>query len=286
MAESAYLGLMKDILETGVDRPDRTGTGTRSVFGRQVRYDLRDGFPLLTVRRLELASVLSELLWFLEGSGDERRLAEIRYGRDRSDLGGKSTIWTANAEADYWRPRAAFPGDLGRVYGVQLRSWTNQYGETIDQVSRLIDGIRSDPYGRRHVLTWWNPGELDRMALPACHQLSQFYVADGRLSCMFTMRSTDVALGLAFNLPSYALLTHMVAQVCGLGVGELIYSGGDVHLYSDHLDAAMEMISRAPRNPPSLVMDPSVTDIFGFRMEHFSLEGYDPHPPIRMKMAV
>lgn len=286
VGEQGYLDLLQDILDNGVDRPDRTDVGTRSVFGRQLRFDLSQGFPLLTTKKMELKGVLSELLWFLEGSGDERRLAEIRYGKDRSELAGKKTIWSGNATAPYWVDKAEFDGDLGRVYGVQLRQWTNQYGEAIDQVQNLVDGLKNDPYSRRHILTWWNPGELKYMALPACHQLAQFYIAKGKLSCMYTMRSNDTALGCPYNLASYALLTHMLAQVLGLEVGEMISSVGDQHIYDNHFDGIKEQITRTPRQLPKLVIDPSVKNIFDFKMEHFSLEGYDPYPAIKFEMAV
>jgi thymidylate synthase len=285
MSEDKYLDLLQDILDNGVDRDDRTGIGTRSVFGRQLRWNLSEGFPLLTTKKMELKSVLSELLWFIEGSGDERRLAEIRYGKPRDELVGKRTIWTDNAQAPYWKDMARFEGDLGRPYGVQLRQWTNQFGEVTDQLQVLVDGLKSDPYSRRHCLTWWNPGELQYMALPACHQIAHFGVANGKLNCMFTMRSNDFCLGNPYNWASYALLTHMLAQVCGLEVGELTFSGFDVHVYHDHIEAAREQITRKPRPMPKLVMN-KATSIFDFRMEHFSIERYDPHPPIKFNMAV
>lgn len=284
--EQGYLDLIQDILDNGTDRPDRTGTGTRSVFGRQLRFDLSQGFPLLTTKKMELKSVLSELLWFIEGSGDERRLAEIRYGKPRDQLTNKTTIWTGNAKADYWLPKATFDGDLGRPYGVQLRNWTNQYGESVDQLLTLVDGLKNDPYSRRHLICWWNPGELDKMALPACHVMAQFYVESSKLNCMFTMRSCDVALGNPYNGASYALLTHMLAQICGLEAGEVVFSGGDCHLYKNHLAAVMEQLSRTPRPPPKLIINKDVTDITAFKMSDFSLEGYDPHPAIKAEMAV
>lgn len=286
IGEQGYLDLLRDIMENGIDRDDRTGTGTRSVLGRQTRYDLADGFPLLTTKKMNIEVAVSELLWFLEGSGDERRLAEIRYSKDRSELTDKKTIWTANAKAPYWVDKATFDGDLGRVYGIQLRQWTNQYGETIDQVKNLVDGLKNDPYSRRHVLTWWNPGELQYMALPACHQLAQFYVANGKLSCMYTMRSNDYCCGKPVNDVSYALLTHMLAQVCGYEVGELVASTADTHVYFDHFDGANEQLSRIPKALPKLILDSSVKDIFDFKMEHFAIEDYDPYPAIKFPMAV
>lgn len=284
--EQGYLDLIRDILDNGVDRDDRTGTGTRSVFGRQLRFDLSEGFPLLTTKKMELKSVLSELIWFIEGSGDERRLAEIRYGKPRDKLNGKTTIWTANAEADYWATKAAFEGDLGRVYGVQWRAWTNRKGEQTDQIANLVRGLQEDPNSRRHILLGWNPGELDEMALPPCHVMSNFYVVDGKLSCMMTQRSQDVLLGAPYNYASYALLTHMLAQVCGYGVGELIVSSADTHLYLNHLDQAREQIARTPRELPQLIVKPDVTSIELFTMADFKLEGYDPHPAIKAPMAV
>jgi thymidylate synthase len=283
--EEGYLALLHDIMENGRDRGDRTGVGTRGVFGRQLRFDLADGFPLLTTKKMELKSIASELLWFIEGSGDERRLAEIRFGRDRSELSEKTTIWTANAQADYWAPKATFDGDVGRPYGVQLRDWTNQYGEKLDQVTKLVDGLKNDPNSRRHILTMWNPGELDHMVLPACHMMAQFYVENGKLSCMFTMRSTDTLLGLPYNIASYALLTHMLASVTGLGLGEVIYSGGDVHIYSNHFEAVTEQLQRKPMALPRIAVTPRES-IFDFTMEDFHIVDYVAHPPIRAPMAV
>lgn len=286
MSEQAYLNLLSDIMQLGVDRPDRTGIGTRAVFGRQLTFDLDRGFPLLTTKKMEIKSVLSELLWFIEGSTDERRLAEIRYAKPRAQLVGKRTIWTDNAEAQYWKPKAMFPGDLGRPYGAQLRQWTNQYGEVTDQLQMLIKNLKDDPYSRRHCILFWNPGELQYMALPACHQIANFVVMEGKLNCMFTMRSTDAALGLPYNIASYALLTHMLAQVCGYGVGSLAFSGADVHIYHNHFNGVQEQITRSPRAVPNLSMDNSVSDIFEFKMRHFSVSGYDPHPAILFNMAV
>lgn len=307
--EQVYLDLLRDVLENGQDRPDRTGTGTRSVFGRQVRYDLRDGFPLLTTKKIDLRSVSSELLWFIEGSGDERRLAEIRYGKPRGELVGKKTIWTDNAHAPYWIDKARFEGDCGKIYGVMFRKWpahqtynTTEEADrlvtmgytlrdgiatkTIDQLTNLIDGLRNDPYGRRHILTAWNPSELDNMALPPCHILSQYYVQDGKLSCMLMQRSNDNFLGSPYNVSSYALLTHMIAQVCGYEVGEFIHTMGDTHIYHNHFDAVNEQLSRTPRDAPKLILDSSIQNIDDFTMESFDLIGYDPHPAIKAPMAV
>jgi thymidylate synthase len=286
MSEQAYLDLLRDIMENGVDRPDRTGVGTRSVFGKQLRWNLSDGFPLLTTKKMELKSVLSELIWFIEGSGDERRLAEIRYGKPRAELAGKRTIWTDNAEAPYWKDKARFEGDLGRPYGVQLRQWTNQYGEVIDQLQILVNGLKNDPYSRRHCLLWWNPGELSKMALPACHQLANFVVMDNKLNCLFTMRSNDFCLGNPYNGVSYAILTHMLAQVCGFEVGEVVFSGVDIHIYLNHVEGAKEQLTRVPRPLPKLRMDTTITRMEDFKMEHFSVDGYDPYPSISFEMAV
>jgi thymidylate synthase len=284
--ETIYLDLLRDTLKEGLDRPDRTGTGVRGTFGRQTRYDLRKSFPLLTTKKLDLKSISSELLWFVEGSGDERRLAELRYGKPRRELSGKRTIWTDNATAPYWIGEAAFEGDLGRVYGVQWRRWKSSDGRTTDQLADLIVGLRRDPFGRRHILSAWNPGEMKQMALPPCHVMAQFYVSQGLLSCMLTQRSNDLFLGSPYNIASYALLTHMLAQVCGYKAGELVYSQGDVHIYHDHFDAVKEQLSRTPKPMPHLYIDPTIKEIDQFTMESFDIMGYDPHPSIKAKMAV
>lgn len=283
--EKQYLDLLHSVKENGLDRPDRTGTGVRGVFGNQMRFDLQQSFPLLTTKKIDLKSVSSELLWFIEGSGDERRLAEIRYGKPRAELTGKRTIWTDNAMAPYWKDRASYEGDLGTIYGVQWRKWPTHNG-TVDQLSDLIDGLKRDPFGRRHLLTAWNPGELPNMALPPCHITSQFYVSQGRLSCHLYQRSADVFLGVPYNIASYALLTHMIAQVCGYGVGEFVHTMGDIHIYHDHFDAVEEQLSRAPRPGPHLYIDPSIKDIDDFTMDSFDIMGYEPHPAIKAKMAV
>lgn len=288
-----YLSALSHILTTGTTRTDRTNTGTIGVFGMQQRYDLNKGFPAVTTKKLAWKAVVSELLWFIEGSGDERRLAEILHGtRDAS----RNTIWTGNAQADYWTPKAKFPGDLGRVYGVQWRHWATTAKRWIsssesepvevDQLQELIAGIKKDPYGRRHILTSWNPGELSDMALPPCHLLAQFYVANGQLSCQMYQRSNDFFLGCPFNIASYALLTHMVAQVCGLGVGEFIHTTGDAHIYSNHVMQVKEQLSREPLPLPILVMNPDVMDINSFTMDDFHLEGYQSHDAIKAPMAV
>jgi thymidylate synthase len=296
-----YSQALEYILENGKDKTDRTGVGTRSVFGYQMRFDLRLGFPAVTTKKLAWKSVVSELLWFLEGSGDERRLAEILHGtRDES----KKTIWTANAEADYWKPKAEYEGDLGRVYGVQWRHWRKYYerkdmGEAhlgignrvatdrveVDQIQQLIDGIKKDPSGRRHIVSAWNPAEIDQMALPPCHVLAQFDVTDKHLSCQLYQRSCDMFLGVPFNIASYSLLTHIIARECGLKVGDFIWTGGDCHIYNNHFDAVREQLSREERPLPTLMM--TVGKKWNeYILEDFVLDGYDPHGPIKAEMAV
>jgi thymidylate synthase len=272
-----YHQALEHILENGKQKTDRTGIGTISVFGHQMRFDLRTGFPAVTTKRLAWKAVVSELLWFLEGSGDERRLAEILYGtRDLS----KTTIWTANAKADYWLPKAQYEGDLGRVYGVQ---WRDFFG--VDQIQQLIDGIKKDPSGRRHILTAWNPAELTDMALPPCHVLSQFDVTDGYLSCQLYQRSCDMFLGVPFNIASYSLLTHIIARECGLKVGDFVWTGGDCHIYTNHVDAVNEQLAREERALPTLFM--TVNKKWNeYVLEDFVLEGYNPHPAIKAEMAV
>jgi thymidylate synthase len=281
-----YHDALTYILENGKKKDDRTGVGTQSVFGYQMRFDLQEGFPAITTKKLAWKSVVSELLWFLEGSGDERRLAEILHGTRDS---GKSTIWTANADAEYWEPKAEFDGDLGRVYGVQWRHWrTSNYLASfreVDQLVNLIDGLKKDPNGRRHILSAWNPGELDQMALPPCHILSQFDVTDGKLSCQLYQRSADMFLGVPFNIASYSLLTHIIAKECNLGVGEFIWVGGDCHIYNNHINAVKEQLGRDYRVLPTL----SITDKLSwdqYSLNDFTLVEYDPHPAIKAPMAV
>ena len=275
----AYHDLLLDILNNGEMRDDRTGVGTISVFARQLRFDLRETFPAITTKKLAWKSCVGELLWFLEGSSDERRLAEITYGyRDTS----KVTIWTPNALAGYWKHKAKFQGDLGRVYGVQWRDWTG-----IDQIKNLIEGLKNNPNSRRHILSAWNVGELDEMALPPCHVMSQYYVSkNGELSCHMYQRSVDVFLGLPFNIASYALLTHMLAQVCDLKVGELIISTGDTHIYKDHIDQVNEQLRREMYKQPTLWLNPNIKDINKFTMEDIKLIDYRSHDTIKAKMAV
>jgi len=304
--EQQYLNALRDVLETGTRRDDRTGVGTISRFGMQQRYNLSQGFPAITTKKLAWKSVVGELLWMIEGSGDERRLAEITHGT--SD--GTVTIWTPNALAPYWKPRAKYNGDLGRVYGVQWRHWCtikpreaevtfkDSFGTTyrrtgnnievreVDQLRNLIDGIRADPHGRRHILTAWNPGELDAMALPPCHCFVQFYVDNGRLSCQMYQRSCDMFLGVPFNIASYSLLTHMIAQVCGLDVGEFVHVLGDAHIYLDHVEQVNEQLKREPLPAPTLWLNPDITDITKFTMADIRLENYQSHDTIRARMAV
>ena len=301
-----YENALRDVLENGVTRDDRTGVGTVSRFGMQQRYDLSQGFPAVTTKKLAWKSVVGELLWMIEGSGDERRLAEITHGTRE----GTVTIWTPNALAPYWKPRAKFEGDLGRVYGVQWRRWRaikpresegtfhdsfgNAYRRTgnnvevreVDQLTQLIEGIKADTYGRRHILTAWNPGELDAMALPPCHCFAQFYVDNGKLSCQMYQRSCDMFLGVPFNIASYSLLTHMIAQVCGLDVGEFVHVLGDAHIYLDHVEQVKEQLTREPLPAPTLWLNPDITDITQFTMADIRLDNYQSHEAIRAKMAV
>ena len=297
-----YLDLLQDILENGETKDDRTGVGTISVFGRHLRFDLRRGFPAITTKKLAWKACVGELLWFIEGSDDERRLAEITHGTRE----GTVTIWTPNALAPYWKPKAQFEGDLGRVYGVQWRDWIthtpmnepdidDDYGKTwlnpvykhIDQLAGLIEGLKKDPNGRRHILSAWNVGDLESMALPPCHILCQFYVNKNReLSCHMYQRSVDVFLGLPFNIASYALLTHLIAQVCSFKVGELVISTGDTHIYQNHIEQVKEQLTRKPLNKPVLSLNPDITDIDSFTMGDIWLEGYHSYSAIKAHMAV
>ena len=300
-----YLEALKDVLENGRTKQDRTGTGTISLFGMQQRYDLSAGFPAVTTKKLAWKSVVSELLWFIEGSGDEKRLREILHGSTESS---KTTIWTANATAPYWQDKAKFEGDLGRVYGVQWRHWRTpiehkqetfkddfgtQYNRAgsvhfkeTDQLKNLIDGIKRDPDGRRHILSAWNPGELDDMALPPCHAFAQFYVVDGTLSCQMYQRSCDMFLGVPFNVASYSLLTHLIAQVCQLKVGEFVHVLGDAHIYLNHVGQVEEQLKRGPLPAPQLRLNPDITDINKFTMADIELVGYTSHDAIKAEMAV
>ncbi|GHF81020.1 thymidylate synthase [Deinococcus ficus] len=262
----AYLDLMEHVLEHGTDKTDRTGTGTRSVFGHQMRFDLAQGFPLVTTKRTHLKSIIYELLWFLRGDSN------VRWLQDRG-----VTIW------DEW---AAPDGELGPVYGVQWRSWPTPDGGHVDQIREVIEAIRRTPDSRRLIVSAWNVGEIGRMALPPCHALFQFYVADGRLSCQLYQRSADIFLGVPFNIASYALLTLMVAQVTGLKPGEFIWTGGDCHLYANHFEQARRQLAREPRPLPVMHLNPAVQDIDAFTFEDFTLSGYDPHPGIKAPISV
>jgi thymidylate synthase len=261
-----YQDLLRHILDHGSRKQDRTGTGTLSCFGYQMRFDLQEGFPLLTTKKLHTRSIVHELLWFLKG---ETNIAYLKENDVR--------IWDEWADAN---------GDLGPVYGHQWRSWPARDGGTIDQIAGLVAQIRKNPDSRRLIVTAWNPADIDRMALPPCHCLFQFYVSDGRLSCQLYQRSADTFLGVPFNIASYALLTMIVAQVCDLQPGDFVHTFGDVHLYLDHLEQAQLQLTREPRKLPTLEIDPSVRDIFGFRYEHFTLKGYDPHPHIKAAVSV
>jgi len=290
--EQAYLNALKEILANGEDRPDRTGTGTRSIFGLQMRFDLTQGFPAVTTKKLAWKACVSELLWFIEGSGDENRLREILHGERYSE---KKTIWSDNATAPYWVEKRLqrHAGDLGRVYGVQWRRWRKPLVrvnkvvlQNHDQLLELIAGIKDDPYSRRHIISAWNPGELDLMALPPCHMMAQFYVSNGKLSCQMYQRSADFGLGIPFNIASYALFTHMIAQVCNLEVGDLIITIGDAHIYNNHVDQVKEQLTRNPFPLPTLKLNPDISVITDFGMEDIELVGYESHPSIQMPMAV
>ena len=261
-----YHQLLTDILDRGTDKSDRTGTGTRSLFGYQMRFDLAQGFPLLTTKKLHIKSIVYELLWFIRGETNVRWLQE---------RGVK--IW------DEW---ADENGDLGPVYGSQWRSWPAPDGRKIDQIANVLDSIRNKPDSRRHIVSAWNPAEIDEMALPPCHCLFQFYVADGKLSCQLYQRSADTFLGVPFNIASYALFTHMIAQVCGLKVGDFVHTFGDVHLYSNHFEQARLQLTRQPKPLPTLTLNPAITRLEDFTFEDFTITGYDPDPHIKAAVAV
>lgn len=266
MPTNQYETLLEHCYKTGVDKSDRTGVGTRSVFGYQMRFDLAEGFPLVTTKKLHIRSIVHELLWFLSGSSN------IKYLHDNG-----VSIW------DEW---ADENGDLGPVYGVQWRSWPAPDGRKIDQISNLIEGIKKNPDSRRHLVVAWNPAEVDKMALPPCHCLFQFYVANGKLSCQLYQRSCDIFLGVPFNIASYSLLTHMVAQQCDLDVGDFVWTGGDCHIYKNHFEQVELQLSRTPRAYPKLVINRKPSSIFDYKFEDFVIEGYDPWPHIKAPIAV
>jgi thymidylate synthase len=262
----AYLDLLQHILDKGVEKSDRTGTGTRSVFGYQMRFDLNEGFPLVTTKKVHTRSIIHELLWFLKGE------TNIKYLKNNG-----VSIW------DEWADKS---GDLGPVYGKQWRFWEDANGLKIDQIQQVIDQLKNNPDSRRIIVSAWNVGDLPQMALMPCHAFFQFYVANGKLSCQLYQRSADVFLGVPFNIASYALLTMMIAQVCELGLGEFIWTGGDTHIYSNHYDQVHLQLSREPRPLPTMKINPAIKDIFEFKYEDFTLEGYDPHPGIKAPVAV
>ncbi len=266
MPTNQYETLLEHCYKTGVDKSDRTGVGTRSVFGYQMRFNLAEGFPLVTTKKLNIRSIVHELLWFLSGSSN------IKYLHDNG-----VSIW------DEW---ADENGDLGPVYGVQWRSWPAPDGRKIDQISNLIEGIKRNPDSRRHLVVAWNPAEVDKMALPPCHCLFQFYVANGKLSCQLYQRSCDIFLGVPFNIASYSLLTHMVAQQCDLEVGDFVWTGGDCHIYKNHFEQVELQLSRTPRAYPKLVINRKPSSIFDYKFEDFVIEGYDPWPHIKAPIAV
>ncbi len=266
MPTNQYETLLEHCYKTGVDKSDRTGVGTRSVFGYQMRFNLAEGFPLVTTKKLHIRSIVHELLWFLSG------LSNIKYLHDNG-----VSIW------DEW---ADENGDLGPVYGVQWRSWPAPDGRKIDQISNLIEGIKKNPDSRRHLVVAWNPAEVDKMALPPCHCLFQFYVANGKLSCQLYQRSCDIFLGVPFNIASYSLLTHMVAQQCDLDVGDFVWTGGDCHIYKNHFEQVELQLSRTPRAYPKLVINRKPSSIFDYKFEDFVIEGYDPWPHIKAPIAV
>ena len=279
-----YHDLLTNIIENGEERNDRTGMGTISIFGHTIRFNLRTGFPAITTKKLAWKSVVGELLWFIEGSKDERRLAEITHGSKE----GNVTIWTPNSLAPYWKSKAKFEGDVGRIYGVQWRRWRKPFnGGYVDQLENLINNLKNNPHGRRHILTAWNPGELDEMVLPPCHMMAQFYVSNNNeLSCQMYQRSVDAFLGLPFNIASYALFTHMIAQVCEYRAKELVINMGDVHLYKNHIEQAKIQLTRDHLASPSLILNSDVKEIDKFTMNDIKLVDYKSHGIIKAEMAV
>lgn len=290
--EYTYLNALENVLYNGNDRTDRTGVGTKSLFGLQLVFDLKEEFPALTTKKLAWKSVVSELLWFIEGSNDEFRLKEILHGERYVN---KKTIWSDNAKAPYWvqKKLQRHPGDLGRIYGVQWRRWRKpliRINKVVlqnhDQLLELVENLKNDPYSRRHILTAWNPGEIELMALPPCHIMSQFYVNNGKLSCQMYQRSADMFLGLPFNISSYALFTHMLAQVCNLEVDELSIVIGDAHIYKNHIDQVKEQLSREPLKWPTLKLNSEIDKITDFTMNDIELIDYTSHESIKADMAV
>ena len=273
-----YLEALKECYQNGTDVDSRAGK-VRKSFGFQMYFDLSKGFPAITTKKLAWKSVISELLWFIEGSNDERRLAEILYQDNRENLKNKKTIWTQNAEANYWKPKAKFIGDVGRIYGVQ---WRNFNGE--DQIENLIKGLKSDPNSRRHIISSWNPPELKEMSLPACHVFSQFFVAKNKLSCQLYQRSCDMFLGVPFNIASYSLFTHMLARECNLEVGNFIHSLGDFHIYEEHFDQVEIQLKRKPKNLPSLEFE--TKNFYKYKVDDFKLLNYEHYPKIEATMNV
>jgi thymidylate synthase len=284
-----YLDLLQHILDNGITKEDRTGTGTRSVFGYQMRFDLSEGFPLVTTKKTFLKGIISELLWFIEGSTDERRLAEIHYSEKASNLIGKNTVWTANADAQgkaLGYTNTDTIKELGPVYGAQWRSWKGEGGKSYDQLADVINQIKTNPDSRRIILNAWNVAEIENMALPPCHTFFQFYVVNGKLSCQLYQRSADVFLGVPFNIASYALLTMMIAQVCDLEVGDFVHTFGDAHIYSNHMDQVNLQLSRTPYKKPTMKINPNIKDINDFKMSDFELIDYVCDESIKAVMAV
>ena len=273
-----YLVALNNCYLNGKDVNSRAGR-VRKVFGYQIRFDLKKGFPALTTKKIAWKAVVAELLWFLEGSNDERRLAEILYEKDRGDLKDKKTIWTLNANSEYWKDKANFFGDVGRIYGVQWRDFNG-----VDQIESLIEGIKNNPDGRRHILSAWNPAELDLMSLPPCHAFSQFFISNKKLSCQLYQRSCDMFLGVPFNISSYSLLLHLIAYECDLNVDEFILTMGDYHIYHEHFDQVEIQLKREPRKLPQLKFIPK--DIFSYQVNDFELIDYTPHPTIKAEMNV
>lgn len=271
-----YLKALKYVLDKGVDRADRTGVGTRAVFGMQMRFDMAEGFPAVTTKKLAFNSMKAELLWFISGSNDAKELQKLG-----------SRIWDANVSAPYWSKKASFPGDVGRIYGVQWRKWKTYDSEMpVDQLKLLIEEVKKDPYSRRHIMSAWNPSDLEKMVLPPCHILSQLFVANGRISLQMYQRSCDMFLGVPFNIASYSLLLHMIAQMTGFKPGEFIHTLGDAHIYLNHIEQVKTQLERKPFPLPELWLNPDIRDIDGFKMEDIKLLNYQHHPSIKAPMAV